>query len=290
MRELKFINNDALQKEFGSAVRKNVNAYFREKSISTKGDYTMYIKAFILLSVYIVPFVIILTVPISIWPALILVLIMGIGEAGVGMSVMHDGAHGAFSQKSWVNNLFASTMYLLGSNTFNWQIQHNRWHHTFTNIYGFDTDIDTKGAVRLSQHAPLKKYHRFQFIFAFPFYGLLTLSKMIMDFGQLRKIEKSGIMLPRLEMIKLAITKIMYLFVIIGLPLLLTDFSWYQVLTGFAILHVTAGMIMSTVFQMAHVVEGALQASPNAEGVIEKEWAVYQLYATSDFARDNAFL
>lgn len=46
---------------------------------------------------------------------------------------------------------------------------------------------------------------------------------------------------------------------------------------------------MSAIFQMAHVVEGAVQPLPNAEGIIETEWAVHELRTTSDFARDNLF-
>ena len=38
------------------------------------------------------------------WLQLILAVIMGVGMAGVGMNVMHDGNHGAFSNKEWVKN------------------------------------------------------------------------------------------------------------------------------------------------------------------------------------------
>lgn len=71
-------------------------------------------------------------------PALGLVVLMGKGEAGVGMSVIHDGVYGAYASKKWLNKLAVSTMFLLGSNTFNWKIQHNIKHHTFTNIYNYD--------------------------------------------------------------------------------------------------------------------------------------------------------
>ena len=295
MKKLRFVSNDSLQKEFGIAVRRNVNNYFKENGISTKGNVTMYIKAVVMLSIYIMPFVVLLSIPVGPWLALALIILMGIGEAGIGMSVMHDAAHGAFSKKKWVNNLFSSTMYLLGSNTFNWKIQHNLWHHTFTNVYGFDTDIDTKGAIRLCQHAPVKKIHRLQYFYAFPLYGLMTLSKLVTDIGLLIKFNKTGITAeqnrnPGIEILKLTVTKIIYFSVVIGLPLLLTDFNWWQILIGFAILHVTAGIIMSTVFQMAHVVEGTEQPLPNAEGIIESEWAVHELRSTSDFARSNFFL
>ena len=55
-------------------------------------------------------------------------------------------------------------------------------------------------------------------------------------------------------------------------------------------MHWVGGLIMSTIFQMAHVVEGAVQPLPNAEGIIETDWAVHELRATSDFARNNLFL
>jgi linoleoyl-CoA desaturase len=90
--------------------------------------------------------------------------------------------------------------------------------------------------------------------------------------------------------VKLVITKIIYFSILVGLPLLVTDFKWWQVLIGFSILHVTAGMIMSTVFQMAHVVEGTEQPMPDTNGVIKNEWIVHQLHTTSDFARQNLFL
>lgn len=295
MKTVKFISNDIQQKEFGIEVRKNVSAYFKGKGISTKGNTGMVVKAIILISVYITPFIILLTVPVNGIVAILLVILMGIGEAGIGMSVMHDAAHGAFAEKKWVNSLFASTMFLLGSNTFNWKVQHNILHHTFTNIYGYDQDIESKAVLRLCEHAPLKKFHRYQYIYAYFLYGLMTLSKLITDIGQLSNFNREGItkeqgLNPNREILKLIATKIIYLSLLIGLPMWLTDFSWWQILLGFSLLHLTAGMIMSTVFQMAHVVEGTLQPLPDENGVIHTDWVVHELLTTSDFARNNLFL
>lgn len=295
MKVIKFISNDPNQKAFEIALRENVNAYFKTKGISTKGNFKMYIKAIVFLSTYIAPLIILLTVPMSGILALLFVFIMGLGEAGIGMSVMHDAAHGAFSSKKWVNTFFSSTMYILGSNTFNWKVQHNILHHTFTNIYRFDQDIETKALIRLCDHAPLKKVHRFQFIYAFFLYGLMTLAKLVTDFGQLIEFNKNGITAeqnssPRKEILKLIITKIIYGSIILGLPFFLTDYSWWQILLGFVILHLTAGIIMSTVFQMAHVVEGAEQPLPDENGVISNEWVVHELKTTSNFAKNNFLL
>jgi linoleoyl-CoA desaturase len=220
---------------------------------------------------------------------------MAIGEAGIGMAVMHDAAHGSFSDKRWVNQLFSSSMYLLGNNTFNWKVQHNVLYHTYTNINGYDQDIGTKAVIRLCDHAPLRKVHRFQLIYAFLLYGLMTLSKLVTDFNPLIEFNQWGMASrqqssPRKEMVMLIVSKVAYVSIVIGLPLWLTNFSWWQVLIGFAVIHLTAGMIMSTIFQMAHVVEGAKQPLPDSEGVLHEEWVVHQLHSTSGFARHNFLL
>ena len=125
MKTLKFISSDKHQKEFAIAVRKNVNNYFKEKGISTKGNLPMVIQTIAMLAVYIIPFVLILTVSMNAWIAMLMAVLMGVGMAGIGMCVMHDAVHGSYSRKEWVNKILGGTMYLLGSNVFNWKIQHN---------------------------------------------------------------------------------------------------------------------------------------------------------------------
>lgn len=295
MTAIKYLSTIKQQQQFAYNVRKNVNQYFAENKISTKGNFGLVIKTVVMLSLYIVPFVILLIVPMSAWIGLLLTLLMGIGVAGIGMSVMHDAVHGAYSGKPWVNKLLGGTLYLLGSNVFNWKIQHNILHHTHPNVNGLDEDINSKGPIRLSEYAPLKKFHRYQYIHAFLFYGLMTLSKLVNDFTQLIKYNKAGItrksgIIPAQEFSKMLVYKLAYLFVLIGVPILITNFTWWQVLLGFGIMHWTTGCILSTIFQMAHVVEGAEQPMPNESGIIESNWAVHQLNTTSDFGRNNRFL
>ena len=62
------------------------------------------------------------------------------------------------------------------------------------------------------------------------------------------------------------------------------------ILIGFIALHVTAGMIMSTVFQMAHVVEGTNQVLADKEHKIKSDWLVHQLKTTSDFMAIISFI
>lgn len=295
MEAIKFRSSEDWQKKFAAAVRHNVNAYFQEKGISTKGNFVLATQAVALISLYLVPFILVLIVPMNGWLALLMTVLMGIGMAGVGMCVMHDAVHGSFSRREWLNKLMSGTMYLLGSNVLNWKIQHNMMHHAYTNIDGYDEDISSKGPIRLSQFAPLKKIHRYQYIHAFFFYGLLTVSKLVNDFRQLAVYNREGVtrrlnVHPRKEYLKMVIVKLLYLAVFIGLPIILTNFTWWEVLIGFFLMHWTGGCILSTVFQMAHVVEGAQQFRAGSDGIIHTEWAVHEIETTADFARNNLFL
>jgi linoleoyl-CoA desaturase len=294
MKNVKFVSTCAVQKGFASAVRQNVNNYFKEQGISPKGNSTMAFKTAAMLSMYILPFLALLFIPMNPWIGIPLVILMGIGSAGIGMSVMHDAVHGSYSNNEKLNKNLGRTIYLLGNSVFTWKMQHNVFHHAYTNIEGFDDDIAGAKIMRLSEHAPLLKIHRFQHIHAFFFYGLLTIAKLLKDFVQLWEFKKAGVIENRInvrnEYLKMIFVKIVYLFVTIALPILVTPFAWWQVVLGFFIMHWTAGSILSTIFQMAHIVEGAEQFQANEQGVIEKDWAVHELLTTANFARNNRFL
>lgn len=293
MDTIRFSSKDSKENEFAAVLKKKVNDYFTSNNISMNANIAMVIKTIAMVSIYIVPFILILTINMNLWWGLLLAVIMGIGVAGVGMGVMHDACHGSYSKKKWVNDLLGGSLYLLGSNVLNWKIQHNVLHHTYTNLTGLDEDIDAKGPIRLSGGTPLKKYHRFQFLYAFFFYGAMTILKLINDFTNLYRYNKEGLV-KRMkgdvnkEFVRMSLRKAVYLTVIFGLPLWLTDFSFIQILCGFFIMHWVASMILSFIFQMAHVVEGAEQ--PQVKEASETNWFVHQLKTTSDFARNNRWL
>jgi linoleoyl-CoA desaturase len=292
MNTVRFVSND--KKQFAITLKKNVNDFFKEKNLSTKGNWNMAIKSIVMLTFYLAPFILALTMPLHGWILFLLAILMGIGMAGVGMSVMHDAAHGSTSKKKWLNSLMGRTIYLIGGSAFTWKVQHNIKHHTFTNISGYDEDIANKALIRLSFNKPLKKVHRFQHIYAFGFYMLMTLNKIGVDFKQLFEYNKEGItgeqqLKPRTEIVKMVLQKIGYLFIFIGLPLLFTPYSWWAILLGFLLVNFIAGAIMSIVFQVAHIVEGIEQPMPT-EGVIENQWAIHELTTTSNFSKNNPLL
>lgn len=287
--------NNQPQADFINTLRKRVNQHFKDNNITRFGNLEMVGKTIVLLGAYIGSFVAILTLNVSAWFFLPLTIIMGMAMAGIGMSVMHDALHGSYSKSPLVNKLMGSTLNFLGGSSFIWKIQHNVLHHTYTNIHGLDEDIETKVIVRLCKHAPIKHFYRFQHIYVFFAYGLMTLLMLVSDFIKLFQYQKKGIVEKQKihvsrEYIKMGAYKAVYLFLMFGIPLLLTSLVWWQVLAGFLLIHLTAGYILSTVFQLAHIVEGAEQPIPDSDGTMQNAWAVHQLLTTANFSRDNRLL
>ena len=283
--------------DFTSTLRQNVDNYFKENKITKYGDYRFAIKTVAMLSLYIVPFVLILTGAFSIWTMLFFTFLIGMGKAGIGMSVMHDANHGSVSSSKTINNILGNTMYLLGASTFAWKIQHNVLHHTYTNIFDMDEDIDSKFVIRLSPYSELKKFHKYQYIYALPLYCLLTLATLVKDFAQVlsytsKKFQFKAKTSQSKELVILILTKIAYLACALVLPYLLLDITWWQLAIGFCVAHFTTGIILSLVFQLAHVVEDTdhLHIPDDQDSNLENTWAAHQLHTTADFAPNNKLL
>ena len=123
MTPIKFSKID--KAKFFRTLNKRVNTYFKDNNIKKTGNWKLYSKAILMFSLFIVPFVFILTISMPFWLMLLLTVVIGIGMAGVGMNVMHDANHESFSQKKWMNKLMGSSMYVLSGNVYNWKVQHN---------------------------------------------------------------------------------------------------------------------------------------------------------------------
>lgn len=281
---------------FFRTLNKRVNTYFKENNIKRTGNWKLYIKAIIMFALFIAPFVVILTVDMPNWLRLILTVVIGIGMAGVGMNVMHDANHESFSTKKWVNTLMGSSIYILAGNVYNWKVQHNVLHHTYTNIEGHDEDMDAGRIIRFSKHSDWMPIHKYQKYYAPILYGLLTINWAITtDFKQMsgylkRKLSYGEFPNPRVEWTKLIISKIVYYSTWIVLPIMVLNIVWWKVLIGFFVMHYTAGIILSVVFQLAHIVPSTEVPLPDEKGNMKNTWAIHQLFTTANFAPKNWFV
>jgi len=290
----KFSNKDS--NKFFRTLNKRVNYYFKESKIRKTGNWKLYLKAVIIFSMFLVPYFVIMIFDPNQWISLMFIILSSIGMAGVGMNVMHDGNHGSFSNKKWVNKLMGSSIYILAGNAYNWQIQHNVLHHTFTNIHGHDEDLAAGRILRFSKHSKWFPHHKYQQFYSFLLYGLMTINWAITgDFVQTirflkRKLSFKKLISPKKQWINLIFTKIMYFTIWIVLPMVLLNLVWWKILIGFFILHYIAGVILTIIFQLAHVVEKVEMPLPSNLGNMKNSWAIHQLFTTSNFSTNNKIL
>ncbi len=216
---------------------------------------------------------------------------MGVLSAFVGFNVCHDAIHGSFSGNPKVNKILSSLFSLLGASSYIWSITHNTIHHTYTNISGHDEDlVIAPGLIRIHKDDKKMKIQRFQHWYAFPLYGLASLSWAFRkDYLKIMKPELGNTRMkhPRNAYVNLFLSKALYYFLFIGLPLIVLDVSWWQFLIGFITMHLGQGFTMGLVFQLAHVVEETSFPAPAASGTMLNNWAEHQLRTTENFSSDS---
>jgi linoleoyl-CoA desaturase len=283
--------------DFFSTLNQRVNEYFKTNNITRYANSEMKIKTVVMFAIYFIPYFVIISGAITnIWAIWGLFLVMGLGLAGIGLSVMHDANHGGYSNKSWVNNMLGLSLNLVGGNAFNWKVQHNVLHHTYTNIHDVDEDISPRGVLRMTPYGPWKAMHRFQYLYAWFFYGLLTLVWVVVkDFVRIIRYQKDGMIKKQkanyaTEWAILLASKAIYVGYIIVLPSFLLPIAWWQVLIGFVAMHYVGGFILAIIFQPAHVIDGTEYPLPDSEGKMENSWAIHQLLTTTNFANNNRIL
>jgi linoleoyl-CoA desaturase len=286
--------NNRENREFAKTVNQRVNAYFEERGLSKHANASMVTKTVVLLTMYFGSYGLVISGMLPLWAMWVLCFVMGVGMAGIGFSVSHDALHGAYSSNKTVNRVLGLSFDLLGANGYMWKITHNVIHHTYTNIHGHDEDLEVAPFIRLSPHTEHHWIHRVQHFLAFAAYSLATFfwvfAKDYKYFFQRNLGPYEDKKHPLSEWAILVVTKVVYYGYTIAVPLLVLDLLWWQFLIGFFTVHLTAGLILGVIFQLAHVVEETEHPEPSADAEIEEHWLIHQMRTTSNFARDNKFL
>ena len=286
--------NNRSSREFSETVKQRVNQYFNENGLSRHANLQMVVKTVIMLTLFLGSYALIISGLFSLGMMWFLTFLMGIAAAGIGFSISHDALHGAYSSSKFVNRTLGFTFDMLGANGYIWKITHNIIHHTYTNIHGHDEDLEVAGFIRLSPHSEFKMIHRVQHVLAFFAYSLaMVFWVLIKDYKNFLKPNMGpyhNIKHPLSEWIILLITKAAVYTYMLVLPMLLLDITWVHLLIGFLTLHLTTGLIIGIIFQLAHVVEETEHPLPDEKNMIDEHWMIHEMVTTNNFARDNKAL
>jgi linoleoyl-CoA desaturase len=292
MPQISFANNN---RQFHIELNDRVKQYFKDTNQSQRGNARLFFKAFFLYSVVIACYVtLVFFQPLPLWTNLLLLTVFGTFLAFIGFNVMHDSCHGAFSNNSNVNEVFGYSMNFLGAECRFWKVKHNVLHHTYTNVDGVDDDIFKPPFLRMSPNQHYNNLHKYQSWYMLFLYGISTLFWVFfMDFTKYFTDKVYTTDLPKKTMkdhVSFWGTKIFYIAFYIAIPIAFVGFGKFII--AYLFFNFVMGNVMSLVFQLAHVVEGAAYADASETGVlkIEEDWAIYQMKTTYDFCPDNKFL
>lgn len=284
--------NTTHQPEFFSEVRKRVNQHFKDKNVSKYANTEMKFKTFFMISLYFIPMILMYSgVVTGLWPIMGMWGLMGFGMSGIGLSIMHDANHGAYSKNKMVNESYGFLINFIGAYDANWKIQHNMLHHSFTNINEYDGDIENP-VMRFSPNQKRKRLYKYQAFYAPFLYALMTLYWFISkDFQRISTYNKKNLLgsqglTYRKALGMASFHKIWYLGLTLVLPIVIVDLPWWQTFLGFMLMHGITGLLLALIFQPAHVLEETEFFTADDNGSVENNWAIHQMKTTANFANN----
>lgn len=281
---------DEKLKRFMPTLKQRVNAYFEDNNISKYGGSAIYKKSVILFSLLLLTYVGTLTLRplLGVGAVWVLYGLIGYLRAYIGFNVLHDAAHGTYSDNKQLNEWMGFWGGdAMGGSAFMWKIQHNELHHPFTNIEGFDQDIGKYPVMRLSPNQKRLWFHRLQVIYAPILYAITTIywvfddcRKAITKEAYPKAMDKKLSMTKRERNMFIA-GKVINALLFLVIPIIVL--GWRDALIGTLIMHVVFGTRLAFVFQIAHVVSDTeFHEPPTME-----QWMIHQVKTTCNFATDN---
>ncbi len=291
MKAIKFRKEE--QVLFFKTLQNRINAYFKQAQIAKTGNTKAYLKAVVLLSLYLACFVSIL-LSTSLLQLYVSYILMGSLTIFVALNIAHDAAHNTFSKSKTINELLLFTFDFLGANGYMWRLKHVYSHHPHVNIPNMDGDIKQSNLVRIFPNAPFLDFHKYQYLYMPVLYMFYTLNWLLFrDFRDFFETDISGKpnhQHPTAAYVRLFLGKLYYVGKLLLLPTLILPFSFGQILLGFVLLHFAASLTVALALVSAHVGEHSEYPEPDEHGLMPHSWAIHQITTTTDFATHSPII
>lgn len=290
MKKLKFSKDEGL--EFYKELNSEVEKYFTEKGIVKSGNRQMMFKIILYFSLDILFYTLMITSTTTLG-FYVFYLLMGLSVLLTAFNVSHDAAHGvAVKSKFWNRLLFSLSFNLQGNNAYVWGKNHTESHHLYTNVEGSDIDVLNNPLFRMTESQKLKWFHRYQFLYA-PFLYLLYsinwffLRETSMLFNYSSRTIK--IEIPKIEVVKLIVYKLLYIGYMIFLPIYLLPFAWETVLLAFLLNHFMVSLVFVAVLGVSHLSDYVEHPVADDDNRLNMSWPKLQMCTSVDYNADSSF-
>jgi linoleoyl-CoA desaturase len=95
--------------------------------------------------------------------------------------------------------------------------------------------------------------------------------------------------IPRIEVVKLVIYKLLYIGYMIVLPIWLLPFGWPTVLLAFVLNHFMVSLIFVAVLGVSHLSDYVAHPLPDEDNRLDMSWPKLQMCTSVDYNADSVF-
>jgi linoleoyl-CoA desaturase len=270
-----------LKKEVAELLNKNILSKARNEMLVKFAWYSLLYIAFYI-CLYI-PFI-----GANFYLLIISYVLFGLTGILLAFNCAHDCVHNTFLKNKRVNALvFYCVFNLQGVNSRLWYKRHIASHHIFPNVDGCDADIDDNPFMRLSPHHKLRKYQKYQHIYAVFLYLVYTLHWIfVKDFIYLNKKNLANLKNQRHSfafIAELIFLKLLYLTFLIVLPTVCTIATFQQVIIAFIAMHFIISLFFVLTLIISHLCLETEFPEVNENGELPYDYYEHQLAVSLDY-------
>jgi len=277
--------------DFYTTVKRRVESCINEHGLN-KSSRLMYFKSLLIICGWIISFYFGM-----VKGYYIAALAMGFCHSHFGITIGHDGNHGAFSRSFVFNRLAAHAMDLMGGSSIVWMHQHNIGHHPNSNRQGDSCksecdqdDPDTKSGfplVRVASALPHRWYHAYQHIYFWLLICFVSTKWYINDvkaFIRKKYVNIDFFEIQAYDIFLLTCTKLLY-----ATYAFFTPFYYHplpQAIALWFLFSAATSYMFVCMFAVNHLTEDA--SFPN-EATACRDWAKLQCMTATNFCVGSEF-
>ena len=222
----------------------------------------------------------------------ILYALLGIVSVLIFLNIIHDAVHNNVFKKRQMNNVVLIIFDLIGGNSYIWKKRHVLLHHNYQNVAGWDSDIEQSGLIKIFKDEKPSLISKNQSWLIFFFYPLYLVNWMLIrdfkDFFLKKRMIKKVCRIPAIEYFKLILFKSIFLFYMVGIPVLL-GFNIIAVLAAFFVMLATGSVFALLTLLTPHVNDHSTFPIPDEKGQLGLSWFEHQFKTTNDVSVLNWF-
>jgi len=207
----------------------------------------------------------------------------------IGVQIMHDGNHGAFSSNKLLTYIAGYTLDLLGSTSVVYRRSHNFGHHGCVNHFELDRAFDTTYPLyRLHKFQKWVPLHRYQHIYMWLVYGLVNFGDLFGTFDELFWMSNYPTRrghVTKTSYISQIIVKLCWVSWSMIIPTYLH--GWYHVFPYWVLYMCLFSYAYAVFFAVNHWTEEAAQVDNT--NLNKTNWGVLQVENSSNFALQSSF-